>query len=60
MSTNFVLSWQAGKFFHVLKVVSATFLLVWFSSLKESDFETWKSVFYFISKALFILMKIKF
>ena len=43
-----------------LKVVSAAFLLVSFSSLKESYCETWKNVFYFISKALFILEKIKF
>ena len=43
-----------------LKVVSTTFLLVCFSSLKESYCETWKNVFYFTSKALFILEKIKF
>ena len=43
-----------------LKVLSATFLLVCFSSLKESNCETWKNIFYFTSKALFILEKIKF
>ena len=37
------------------KVVSATFLLVCFICLKESTFETRKNVFYFTSKALFIL-----
>ena len=43
-----------------LKVVSTTLLLVCFSSLKESTFETSKTVFYFISKALFVLVKTKF
>ena len=43
-----------------LKVVSATFLLVCFSSLKESTCETRKNVFCFTSKALFVLEKIKF
>ena len=43
-----------------LKVVSATFLLVCFLSLKESTCETRKNVFYFTSKALFVLEKIKF
>ena len=43
-----------------LKVVSATFLLVCFSSLEESTYEIWKNVFYFTSKALFVLDKIKF
>ena len=43
-----------------LKVVSATFLLVCFVSLKESTCETRKNVFYFISKALFVLEIIKF
>ena len=43
-----------------LKVVSATFLLVCFSSLKERNFETLKNVFYFSSKALSILKKSKF
>ena len=40
-----------------LKVVSATFSLVCFSSLKEN---TWKNVFYFTSKAIFVLEKINF
>ena len=43
-----------------LKVVSATLLLVCFTSLKESTFETSKTVFYFTSKALFVLVKTKF
>ena len=42
-----------------LKVVSATFFLVCFESLKETTYETKKNVFYFISKALFVLEKIK-
>ena len=43
-----------------LKVVSATFLLVCVLSLNESTCQTRKNVFYFTSKALFILKKIKF
>ena len=43
-----------------LKVVSATFLLVYFLGLKESPCETRKNVFYFTSKALFVLEIIKF
>ena len=43
-----------------LKVVSATVLLVCFLSLNESTCQTRKNVFYFTSKALFILKKIKF
>ena len=35
-------------------------LLVCFLSLKESTCETRKNVFYFTSKALFVLEKIKF
>ena len=42
-----------------LKVVSATFLLICFVYLKESTCETRKNVFYFTSKALFILEIIK-
>ena len=45
---------------HVLKVVSATFMLVCFVSLKEGTCETRKNVFYFTSKAHFILEIIKF
>ena len=44
----------------MLKVVSATFLLVSFVCLKESTLETRKNAFYFTSKALFILEIIKF
>ena len=43
-----------------LKAVSATFLLVCFLSLNESICQTKKNVFYFTSKALFVLEKIKF
>ena len=43
-----------------LKVVSDTFLVVCFLSLKESTCETRKNVFYFTSKAFFVLDKIKF
>ena len=42
-----------------LKVVSATFLQVCFSSTNESSRQTRKNVFYFTSKALFVLEKIK-
>ena len=43
-----------------LKVVSATFLLVCFLSLNKSTCQCRKNVFYFTSKALFVLKKIKF
>ena len=43
-----------------LKVVSTIFLVVCFVCLKESTCETRKNVFYFTSKALFILEIIKF
>ena len=43
-----------------LKVVSATFLLVCFACLKEKTCETRKNIFYFTSKALFVLEIIKF
>ena len=43
-----------------LKIVSATFLLVCFSSLNENTCQTRKNVFYFISKAFFVLEKITF
>ena len=39
----------------ILKVVLTAFLLVCFVCLKESTFATRKSVFYFASKALFVL-----
>ena len=44
-------------FMRKLKVVSATLLLVYFLSIKESTCQTGKN---FISKALFVLEKIKF
>ena len=43
-----------------LKVVFATFLLVYFLCLKKSTCETRSNVFYFTSKALFVLEIIKF
>ena len=43
-----------------LEIVSATFLLVSFLSINESTYQTRKSAFYFTSKALSILEKIKF
>ena len=43
-----------------LKVVYATFFLVCFVCLKESIFQTRKNVFYFTSKALFLLEIIRF
>ena len=43
-----------------LKVVSATFSLVWFLSQNERTCQTRKNAFYFTSKPLFILEKIKF
>ena len=43
-----------------LKVVSATFALVYFFNLNESTCQTRKNVFYVTSKALFLLEKIKF
>ena len=42
-----------------LKAVSATFLLVCFVCLKESTCESMKNIFYFTSKALFVLEIIK-
>ena len=44
----------------LLKVVLATFLLVSFKMLKQNTCETRKNVSYFISKAFFVLEKIKF
>ena len=44
----------------LLKVVSTTFLLACFVSLNESTCKTRKNVFYFTSKALFVLHIIKF
>ena len=43
-----------------LKVVSATFLLVCFLSLKKGTCETRKNVFHFTSKAVLFLEIIKF
>ena len=45
--------------YNSLKVVTATFLLVYFVC-KESTCETRENVFYFTSKALFILEIIEF
>ena len=46
--------------FKRIKVVSATLSPACFISLNECTFETRKNVFYFSSKALFILEIIKF
>ena len=46
--------------FQYLKIVSATFLLVSFLSLKASTREARKKVFYFTLKALFVPEIIKF
>ena len=43
-----------------LKVVSTTFLLVCFLSLKQTTCQTRKNAFYLTSKSLFVLEKIKF
>ena len=43
----------------LLKVVSGTFLLVYFLGPKVSTSEARKNVFYFTSKADFVLEKIK-
>ena len=43
-----------------LKVMSTTFVLNCFLKLNESTFQTRKNIFYFTSKALFVLEKIKF
>ena len=40
--------------------MSTTFLLSCFLSVKDRTYETRKNVFYFTSKALFVLEKIKF
>ena len=55
--TNFSVTQRCDTY---LKVVSATFLFVCFSSLKDSTYETWKNVLYFTSKAFFVFEKIKF
>ena len=44
---------------YCLKVVSTTFLLLCFLSLKESTCETSKHVFYFTSEGPFVQEKIK-
>ena len=45
---------------HGLKVVSATFLLVYFVCLKESTCETRGNVFHFSLKGLFVLEMLTF
>ena len=45
--------------FRFLKVTFTTFLLVCFLSLNESTYQTRKNIFYFTSKALFVLQKIR-
>ena len=51
---------EIDVFITYLKVVSSTSLQVCFLSLNESTCQTRKNVFYFTSKALFVLEKIKF
>ena len=51
---------KSGGQINSLKVVSTTFLLVWLVYLTGSTCELSKNVFYFTSKALFILEIIKF
>ena len=48
------------KLNHNLKFVFTTFSLVCFLSLKESSCKTKKMFFYFTSKTLYVLKKIKF
>ena len=48
------------KWILTLKVVFATFLLVYFICLKESTLKTRANVFYFFSEALFVFEIIKF
>ena len=52
----------SGMLFYLtaLKVVSATFVQGYFLSLDESTCQTRKNVFYFTSRALFVLEKTKF
>ena len=57
---NFSKIFRKGVIINLLKVVSAMFVLVYFLSLNESTCQTRKNVFYFTSKALFVLEKIKF
>ena len=64
--TKFSLFHKTGKKHSIpshlptLKVVSATFLLVCFLDLHESTCQRGENVFYFTSKAHFVLEKIKF
>ena len=51
---------KLAKLLSPLKVVSPTFLLLCFLPLKESTCEARENVFYFTSKAPFILEIIKF
>ena len=53
-------NFRFSKFYHNLKVVSATFLVVCFVYLDERTCETKKHVFFFTLKALFVLEIIKF
>ena len=57
---NFSKIFRKGVIINLLKVVSAMFVLVYFLSLNESTCQTRKNVFYFTSKAIFVLEKIKF
>ena len=68
ISLNFTHS-ESVKYLHVkidtnlsicVKLVSATFVLVYFLSLNKSTCQIRKNDFYFTSEALFVLEKIKF
>ena len=48
------------KFTSWYALVSATFLVVCFLSLKESTQQTSKNAFYLTSEVVFVLIKIKF
>ena len=54
-ATSFLYIWLK-----LIKVVSATFLVVWFLGLNESNCQMKKNIFHFTSKPLSVLKKIKF
>ena len=51
---------MTGLSMEILKIMSTTFSLVCFLCLKESTCETRRNVFYFTSKAFFVLEIMKF
>ena len=58
--SRYVFSSKKGRHCKYLKVVSTTVLLVCFLSLNKSTCQVKTHGFYFTSKALFVLEKIKF